>query len=267
MKPFQVIEMLAEQVRGRYPVPSGVIAQLIIEVGFQLKTPKDMSTGKESYNLGNIKGVGPAGSVTILTREHYTPAQVEAARRAGTLIKVIGPDSASPGKSIVQVKDKFRAYRNYGEAIEDHYALLKKPRYVNAGLWKAKTPLEYATALSKAGYATDTRYVDKIMSIVDKYQLRRFDVAIPDRATKLIPVTLGKNKFTGRLLDALTWVPARAITEAAGGSVGWNGKEAIINGTALPTRLIEGSSFVPVRRLASALKINCRYDGTTVSLA
>lgn len=149
-KQERVINTLAQYVVGKYPCPSGVIAQLIQECGWDLKTPKDMKTGKESYNLGNIKGTGPAGHVTVLTHEYFN----------GVKTKVFA---------------NFRAYHNYGEAIDDHLSLLKKPRYVKAGVLKATTPREYAEALQRAGYATDPRYADNIMRIVNQYNLTRFD--------------------------------------------------------------------------------------------
>jgi len=262
MKPWEVIDMLAACVKGRYPCPSGVIAQLVLEVGFELKTPKDIVTGRESYNLGNIKGTGPAGSVTILTKEYYTVAQVEAARRAGVLVQIIGLDNRDNSKWIVQVRDVFRAYRNYGEAIDDHYALLKKPRYVNVGLWEAKTPLAYATALKTAGYATDTAYVEKIMAIVKRYQLTRFDV--PEKqAEKETAVTIKyKDKtFGGRLLDSLTWAPARAICNVVGAAVGFTGNAVQVNGTLLSTRVIDNTGYVPIRELAKALQLGVAWDG------
>ena len=123
-KQERVIQTLAPFVIGRYPCPSGVIAQLIQEVGWDLRTPKDIDTGRESYNLGNIKGTGPAGSVTIWTTEYYNGVKT-------------------------RVKAKFRAYHDYGEAIDDHFALLRKERYVKAGVWEAKTPREYAEALKR----------------------------------------------------------------------------------------------------------------------
>lgn len=161
-KQERVIKMLAEYVVGKYPCPSGVIAQLIQECGWNLHTPKDIETGRESYNLGNIKGEGPAGSVTIWTTEYYNGVKA-------------------------RVKAKFRAYHNYGEAIDDHFALLKRPRYARAGVWEARTPREYAEALKRAGYATDPRYVENIMRIVDAYDLTRFDplVKVPVAGAEL----------------------------------------------------------------------------------
>ncbi|OAJ73526.1 mannosyl-glycoendo-beta-N-acetylglucosaminidase [Brevibacillus sp. SKDU10] len=171
-KQERLISLIAPHVVGRYPCPSGVIAQLILEVGWDLRTPRDMVTGHESYNLGNIKGTGPAGSVTILTTEYYSAADVAKARASGDLVKILGTSGA---KTKVQVKARFRAYNNYGEAIDDHFALLKKPRYVNAGVWKAKTPREFAEAVKRGGYATDPNYVTLIMSIVNGNKLARFD--------------------------------------------------------------------------------------------
>ncbi|MED1954600.1 glycoside hydrolase family 73 protein [Brevibacillus centrosporus] len=149
-KQEKVIQLLSTWVVDKYPCPSGVIAQLIQECGWDLKTPKDMKTGKESFNLGNIKGTGPAGHVTVMTHEYYN------------------------GKKTAVIAN-FRAYNHYGEAIDDHFALLKKDRYVNSGVWKAKTPREYAEALKRGGYATDPNYVTNIMKIVDQYKLTRFD--------------------------------------------------------------------------------------------
>ncbi|QIC06093.1 mannosyl-glycoendo-beta-N-acetylglucosaminidase [Brevibacillus sp. 7WMA2] len=171
-KQERLILLIAPHVVGRYPCPSGVIAQLILEVGWDLRTPRDMVTGRESYNLGNIKGTGSAGSVTILTTEYYSAADVAKARASGDLVKILG---TSGNKTKVQVKARFRAYNNYGEAIDDHFALLKKPRYVNAGVWKAKTPREFAEAVKRGGYATDPNYVTLIMSIVNGNKLTRFD--------------------------------------------------------------------------------------------
>lgn len=150
----EYIKMLAEYIVGKYRCPSGVIAQLILECGLPpIKTPKDINTGKESYNLGNIKGTGTNGSVTIWTTEYYNGVKT-------------------------RVKANFRAYHNYGEAIDDHVTLLKKPRYVRAGVLTATTPLQYATALKNAGYATDPKYVEKIMNIVNKYNLTKYDVQV-----------------------------------------------------------------------------------------
>lgn len=168
----EVIDLLSKAVlNGGYPCPSGVIGQIILEVGWSLKTPKDYKTGKESYNLGNIKGDGPAGYVTIITTEYYNYDNMNKAKLKGELI------SYEPygDKFKCQVIAKFRAYNNYTEALKDHLSFLKGDRYQKAGVLNATTPEDYANALYKAGYATDPNYASKIISIVDRYNLRQYD--------------------------------------------------------------------------------------------
>jgi len=261
MKTWEVIELLASLVKGKYPCPSGAIGQLILEVGFELKTPKDIVTGRESYNLGNIKGVGPAGSVVIYTREYYTQRQVDWVRSAGKLVRIVGPAKRNPALTEVLIMDTFKAYHNYGESIDDQLQLLKNPRYVRAGVWEAKTPEAYADALKKAGYATDPAYVEKIMAIVRRYQLTRFDVTEEEAEIgQKVDVFYNDMTASGQLLDSLTWVPARVIGQAAGALVDWDGKQVLINGAPIETRLIHNTGFVPVRRLAEALGLRVEWD-------
>lgn len=265
MKPWEVVEMLAKELKalGKYPCVSGVVGQLIQEVGFVLRTPKDIITKRESYNLGNIKGEGPAGSVTVLTHEYYDTVTFFQMKARGLIVKYFGIVN---GKHKCQVKDKFRAYHNYGEAILDHFSLLQKPRYIRAGVLLAKTPLEFAQALFRAGYATDPNYVKNIMSIVDKYQLSRFDMPEPRKDDLSITVTVKGKQFAGVLIDAVTWVPAREINNFLGIQTGWDAKdkEVIINGTKLPTRIMkfdnEPVGYVPIRRLASAIGLKVIWD-------
>lgn len=168
----EVINILSKAVlKGDYPCPSGVIGQIILEVGWSLKTPKDYKTGKESYNLGNIKGTGPAGHVSIITTEYFNFDNMNKAKLNGELI------SSEPygNKFKCQVVAKFRAYNSYDEALKDHLNFLKGDRYQKAGVLKATNPKDYAKALHKAGYATDPNYVSKIMSIVDRYNLKQYD--------------------------------------------------------------------------------------------
>lgn len=261
MKPWEVVELLASLVKGKYPCPSGAIGQLILEVGFDLRTPKDIVTGRESYNLGNIKGVGPAGSVVIYTREYYTQRQIEWVRSAGKLVRIVGPAKRNPALTEVLITDTFKAYHNYGESIDDQVLLLKKPRYVNAGVWEAKTPEAYAKALKTAGYATDPAYVEKIMAIVRRYQLTRFDVTEEEaEVDQKVDVFYKDIKISGQLLDSLTWVPARAVGQAAGAVVDWDGKQVLINGAPIETRLIHNIGYVPVRPLAEALGLKVQWD-------
>lgn len=200
-KHIQTIETIAKAVVGMYSCPSGVIAQIIQEVGWDLKTPKDYKTGKESFNLGNIKGVGPAGTVTILTTEFYTSADVAKAEKSKKLVSKVATGN---GKFKCQVYDQFKAYHSYAEALEDHLKFLKGPRYERAGVLAVKTPEEFAEALQEAGYATDPSYSQSIISIVNKWGLRKYDGQFEERG--MVRMYQPSNK---ELLDATKTVLAR----------------------------------------------------------
>lgn len=59
----------------------------------------------------------------------------------------------------------FRSYESYKQSFDDYVSFIKSnPRYSEA-LKKAGNPAQYVRELQKAGYATDPRYAEKIMSI------------------------------------------------------------------------------------------------------
>ncbi len=72
---------------------------------------------------------------------------------------------------------KFRKYKNPGESYEDHSKfLVGRERY--APLFKLKrTDYEgWAKGLRQAGYAEDTRYPQKLISLIERYGLHRYDL-------------------------------------------------------------------------------------------
>lgn len=76
--------------------------------------------------------------------------------------------------SFVEINACFRAYKNYEESIADYFDLIcKTHRYRKALV--TETPTECITAIKNGGYATDPFYVSKIMSIINKNNLTRYD--------------------------------------------------------------------------------------------
>ena len=71
---------------------------------------------------------------------------------------------------------KFRKYDKVGESYEDHSKfLVGRQRY--AALFKLK-PTDYegwAKGLKQAGYAEDSKYPQKLISLIERYNLQRFD--------------------------------------------------------------------------------------------
>ena len=63
---------------------------------------------------------------------------------------------------------EFRAYDSLGAAFDDYVDFIKSnPRYGEA-LASASSDEGYVTGLARAGYATDPRYADKILSILER---------------------------------------------------------------------------------------------------
>lgn len=131
---------------------SVVLSQLIQELGWNVQTCKDINTGKESYNLFNIKGSTPqAGSVQSWTWEEDAN---------GLETKMIC---------------EFRAYNNYAESFEDHSnLLLKLDRY--EPVRSAKSPEDQCRALQSCGYATDINYAKSLINIINQFDLKKYDV-------------------------------------------------------------------------------------------
>ncbi|APX99543.1 LysM domain-containing protein [Lacinutrix venerupis] len=80
----------------------------------------------------------------------------------------------------------FRKYKNSKYSFRDHSLFLKeRSRY--AGLFQlGKGDYEaWAKGLRKAGYATDRKYPEKLISLIERYQLYRFDNEVLGVETEL----------------------------------------------------------------------------------
>jgi len=72
----------------------------------------------------------------------------------------------------------FRAYDNASESFEDHSLFLKKRRYAPLFELKLKDYKRWAKGLKSAGYATNPKYPSLLISLVERYELWRFDAMI-----------------------------------------------------------------------------------------
>jgi LysM repeat protein len=78
------------------------------------------------------------------------------------------------GRNVVQ-SQAFRAYNSIAESFEDHgLFFLENSRYAAAMAVK-DDPRKFAREVSRAGYATDPAYASKIIALMDRYDLYRFD--------------------------------------------------------------------------------------------
>jgi flagellum-specific peptidoglycan hydrolase FlgJ len=141
----QVFEC-AKQEEAKSKVPAAVTtAQAILETGYGKSVPTDLYTKQYSYNLFGIKGIGPAGSVSV-----YTHEVVDNKR-----IKII---------------DKFQAYHSFSESISGRTEFLKS-NYRYKKLFESSDPEIWAEGLQKARYATDPNYAKLLISIMNSWKL------------------------------------------------------------------------------------------------
>ena len=82
------------------------------------------------------------------------------------------------GVSFTTITALFRAYDSLEDSVKDYFDLIcNNKRYSGA---VGKTDAEACiTAIKAGGYATDPDYVSKIMNIVEKYDLTRYDEVTP----------------------------------------------------------------------------------------
>ena len=140
----------ARATQSRYGVPAAVtIAQAIDESGWGSSV-----LATQDHNLFGIKGDGPAGSELLPTQEYQN------------------------GQLVTQMAS-FRVYRSIAESIDDHGKLLATSGYYRQSMADNHDPNAFAAALTGT-YATDPQYGAKLIGLMQRYDLYRYDA--PPRA-------------------------------------------------------------------------------------
>jgi len=123
--------------------PSVMLAQSILESGWG-----ESGLTKESNNFFGIKSFGTKG-------------------------KVYSTKEFTEGK-YTDVKDSFRTYPTDLDSFKDFVNFLyENSRYESA--LQTQTPEDQITAIKQAGYATSPTYIEKILNLIDKYDLKKLD--------------------------------------------------------------------------------------------
>ncbi|MEG0293915.1 glycoside hydrolase family 73 protein [Enterococcus sp.] len=135
--------------RGYGILPSIIIGQAILESNWG----KSELSSKYN-NLFGIKSFGHSDFVTLDTQEYVN----------GQWITIQGD---------------FRVYQTWEESMDDHTML-----FVNGVDWSpqkyeavltAPSYKEAAIALQEAGYATDPTYAEKVIQVIEAYDLAQYD--------------------------------------------------------------------------------------------
>ena len=170
----------------RYGVPASVtIAQAIDESGWG----RSMLATKD-HNLFGIKGTGPAGSEPLATSEYQN----------GQMVTMTSP---------------FRIYYNVAESINDHGMLLATSPYYRAAMASRHNPNAFATALTGI-YATDPQYGAKLIGLMQRYNLYRYDAAPPRSVSHNAPNPGGTPPARGTATPRTAPAPGGARRPVAG---------------------------------------------------
>lgn len=140
------LQPLAKNAAEKLGVNANVLlAQSALETGWGQKVIKD-ALGQSSFNLFNIKADKrwTGERIHILTTEYENGVPQEK-------------------------QDYFRAYSSFKESFDDFVDYIKvNPRYQKARDLVSADPSQFIQALKNAGYATDPKYVDKVMSVMQR---------------------------------------------------------------------------------------------------
>lgn len=74
--------------------------------------------------------------------------------------------------------DCFRKYKDAAQSFEDHSKFLQRPRYASLFELKSTDYKGWAHGLKKCGYATDPRYPQKLIDLIERYGLDKLDRGI-----------------------------------------------------------------------------------------
>jgi flagellum-specific peptidoglycan hydrolase FlgJ len=78
------------------------------------------------------------------------------------------------GRNVMR-SEAFRAYNTVAESFVDHgLFLVENGRYASA-MAARDDPRQFAREINRAGYATDPAYASKLIGLMDRYDLYRFD--------------------------------------------------------------------------------------------
>lgn len=147
---YQYFVKDAQEVSKKTGVPTSLILAAIIQESSGSYEHGLSGLAANAYNLFGIKGIGTNGSYNAATKEYGN---------GGSYSTVSG----------------FRKYNNYQESIADYARLITNSHYFPYTS-KANTPQEWATAIQKAGYATDPSYAQSLINHINSKNLTQYDI-------------------------------------------------------------------------------------------
>lgn len=110
-----------------------------------------------------------------LARDANNYFGIKAMGRPGTAGTITLPTWEVIGGRSVSVADTFRAYESVADSVADFARLLSSTERYAPAMRQAADPRRFVAAVAAAGYATDPAYAGKIVALMDRYDLYRYD--------------------------------------------------------------------------------------------
>jgi hypothetical protein len=147
------LSMAAQAARGEQAltgVPASVtVAQAILESDWGRS-----ELARDANNYFGMKAIGTLGNdgVVWLPTAEYDDAG-----------------------ELYQTVSAFRAYKSLADSLADHDRLLQTASRYAAAMQVTGDPRQFAESIAEAGYSTDPDYADKLVGLMDRYDLYRLD--------------------------------------------------------------------------------------------
>lgn len=140
----------AQEIQAEHGILTSItLAQAILESNWG-----QSDLAQQGNNLFGVKGKAPQPMVNMTTKEFVDGKWIE-------------------------IKANFRKYKDWNESLEAHAELFLKGTSWNKdkynGVIEADDYKKAAKELQTAGYATDPDYAEKLINIIEKYDLALYD--------------------------------------------------------------------------------------------
>ncbi len=76
---------------------------------------------------------------------------------------------------LYQTTSAFRAYKSLADSMMDHDSLLANASRYSGAMQVKNDPKQFASMIAQEGYSTDPAYADKLVALMDKYNLYQLD--------------------------------------------------------------------------------------------
>ena len=188
------------------------------------KRPNSTSPGRKPTSTTGLSYIDQYKNIAIAEMEKYgIPASIKLAQallESGNGNSTLARDANNhfgikcggtwKGKSITKSDDNpndcFRVYDNPEQSFKDHSQFLLRKRYEKLFSLDKNDYRGWARGLKDAGYATNPRYPELLIDLIERYELYKYDSA-ESRSEKIvrevkIETTIEKKEETGEVVQA-----------------------------------------------------------------